>query len=81
MPLLARAMLDCPQSEAVIDIIAPAGQVVPTLISKKTAEQAAEPIDRTQYVVKVNFLHHPDNYEEYYFDDQQVLLGRLEMLP
>lgn len=81
MPLLTRAMLDCPQSEAVIDIIAPAGQVVPTLISKKTAEQAAESIDQTQHVVKVNFLHHPDNYEEYYFDDQQVLLGRLEMLP
>jgi hypothetical protein len=81
IPLLARAMLDCPQSEAVMDIIAPAGQVVPTLISKKTAEQAAESIDRTQYVVKVDFLHHPDNYEEYYFDDQRVLLGRLEMLP
>lgn len=81
MPLLARAMLDCPQSEAVIDIIAPAGQVVPTLISKKTAEQAVESVDRTQYVVKVDFLHHPDNYEEYYFDAQQILLGRLEMFP
>ncbi|MEJ5259156.1 MAG: hypothetical protein WHS88_03095 [Anaerohalosphaeraceae bacterium] len=81
LPLTARAMLDAEKSEAVLDIIAAAGQVVPVLVSRSEPQKTASLPDQTKYAVRIQFLHHPDNYEEYYFDAEQTLLARLEALP
>lgn len=81
LPLTALAMLDAEKSEAVLDIIATSGQVVPVLVSRSEPQKTASLPEQTKYTVKIRFLHHPDNYEEYYFGAEQTLLARLEALP
>ncbi len=81
LPLAARAMLDAETSEAVLDIIASFGRVVPVLISRSDTPAKAALPEQTKYAVKIQFLHHPDNYEEYYFDTEKNLLARLEAMP
>ncbi len=81
LPLTARALLRCEQPQAVLDLIAFSGQVVPILLSRSEASATAGRPEQTQFVVKIEFLHHSENYEEYYYDGEQNLLGRLEVLP
>ncbi|HOQ05762.1 MAG TPA: hypothetical protein PKY88_11170 [Anaerohalosphaeraceae bacterium] len=81
LPLAARAMLNADESEAVLDIIASFGQVVPVLVSRSEPKNKTNLPEQTEYAVKVQFLHHSENYEEYYFDTKQNLLARLEAIP
>lgn len=81
LPLAARAMLDTEQPEAVLDLIAFSGQVVPILLTRSAGSAASSMPESTAAVVKIVFLHHAENYEEYYFNAQHTLLARLEVLP
>lgn len=81
LPLAARAMLEFEETQAALDIIASSGQVVPVLISRSDAQGSSEIPEQTKFAVKIDFLHHSENYEEYYFDAEQNLLAWFEALP
>lgn len=81
LPALARAMTRPDQPEVIVDVIASAGWIVPAVLSQETAEAASETMEQTQVVIRVNFLHDAENFEEYYFDSQGDWIGKYERMP
>lgn len=81
LPLLTRLMPDASESDALIDIISSTGSIVPTVVSKMNPLTVSRKEESTRYAVKVDFLHEPANYEEYYFDQKMNLLGKYENYP
>lgn len=81
LPLLTRLMPDADQSDALIDVISSTGSIVPTVLSKMNLLTVSRKEESTRYAVKVDFLHEPANYEEYYFDQEMNLLGKYENYP
>jgi len=69
------------QTEAVIDVIASAGWIVPAVFSIRNAPQDAVKLDTIQVVVRVDFLHDEKSFEEYYFDSQLNPIGKYEQTP
>jgi hypothetical protein len=81
LPVAAWAMSQSDPTEAVVDVIASAGWIVPAVLSTRSAQAALEKIEKTDVVVRVDFLHDANNFEEYYFDAQRNLIGKYEQIP
>jgi hypothetical protein len=81
LPAVAWAMSQSDQTEAIVDVIASAGWIVPAVLSTRSTQAALEKIDKTEIVVRIDFLHDNNNFEEYYFDSQQNLIGKYEQMP
>ncbi len=81
LPAMARQLMEDSAPEILIDLIASNGSIVPTALRVINPQEAAVKVDDTRYAVKVDFLHHEDNYEEYYFDAELNPLGKYESFP
>lgn len=81
LPALARAMTRPDQPDVIVDVIASAGWIVPAILSQETAGAASETMEQTQVVIRVNFLHDAENFEEYYYDSQRNWIGKYERMP
>lgn len=74
----AKLFLDRPEEKLVIDTLAVAGFVVPTVFEKVDPANALARSESIARVVKVDFLNHPQSFEELYFNSDGQLIGRLE---
>ncbi|MHC5082801.1 MAG: hypothetical protein ACYTET_02525 [Planctomycetota bacterium] len=69
------------QTMVVVDVIAATGQVVPTKIETIALEEANAQSEMAETVVKVVYLNQPNSYDEFYYDAEENLIGRVEHLP
>ena len=84
LPQAAKLLLDRADDsnrEIVVDVLSARGFVVPTVLSKTDPADAMAHSDDIAAVVKVNFLNHPQSFEELYFDRTGRLIARLEQQP
>lgn len=65
----------------VVDVLSAQGFVVPTILEKVDPANALAKSEDIASVVKVDFLNHPQSFEELYFDADGQLIGRLEQQP
>jgi hypothetical protein len=63
---------------ALSDLISAAGLIVPTELTRLDAASSRIKSESVKYVIKADFLHDPQNFEEYYFDAEGNLLGKYE---
>ena len=78
---LAYAFLQSDYSGVIVDVLAARGQLVPVHLTKLPPEKAKAKSEAVDAVVRINFLYHPDSYEELLFDRSQNLLGKFEQQP
>lgn len=78
---LANVFLERQYSGVVIDVLAARGQLVPVRLTKLPPAKAKAKSKGVESVVRVDFLYHPDSYEELLFDTSQNLLGKFEQQP
>ena len=81
LPQAGELFLKQADESALVDVMASTGFVVPTLLEKMDPAQALARADEIAAVVKVRFLNHPKSFEEYYFNADGSLIGRLEQQP
>lgn len=82
-PLLTQAALDFLKTEyhsVVIDVFSGAGQLVPVRLQNIDPHQAKATSEKTAFVVRINYLHRGDSYEDLLFDKSLNLLGKYEQL-
>lgn len=82
LPAAAALSLSLEQADdvVIVDVLASAGFVVPTLIQEIDPAAALAKSDEVERVVRVRFLNHPNSFEELYFNADDQLIGRLEQL-
>ncbi|MCD6175048.1 MAG: hypothetical protein J7K65_04680 [Planctomycetes bacterium] len=78
---LAYVFLQSEYSGVIVDVLAARGQLVPVYLTKLSPEKAKAKSEAVDAVVRMDFLYHPDSYEELLFDRSQNLLGRFEQQP
>lgn len=78
---LAKVFLQSNHSSVIVDVLAARGQLVPVHLTKLPPEKAKAKSEAVESVVRINFLCHPDSYEELLFDRSQNLLGKFEQQP
>jgi hypothetical protein len=57
------------------------GQLVPVYLTKMPPAKSKAKSDAVESVVRMDFLYHPDSYEELLFDRSQNILGKFEQQP
>ena len=78
---LAHAFLQSDYDGVIVDVLAARGQLVPVHLTKLPPEKAKAKSETVESVVRMDFLYHPDSYEELLFDASQNLLGKFEQQP
>ena len=78
---LAYAFLQSEYSSVIVDVLAARGQLTPVHLTKLSPEKAKAKSEAIESVVRMDFLYHPDSYEELLFDRSQNLLGKFEQQP
>jgi len=78
---LAYALLQSEYDGVIVDVLAARGQLVPVHLTKLSPEKAKAKSESVESVVRIDFLYHPDSYEELLFDHSQNLLGKFEQQP
>jgi hypothetical protein len=78
---LAYAFLQSEYSGVIVDVLAARGQLTPVRLTKLPPEEAKAKSEAVESVVRIDFLYHPDSYEELLFDRSQNLLGKFEQQP
>ena len=78
---LARAFLQSEYDGAIVDVLAARGQLVPVHLTKLSPDKAKAKSEAVASVIRLDFLYHPDSYEELLFDASQNLLGKFEQQP
>jgi len=78
---LAYVFLQSDYSRVIVDVLAARGQLVPVQLTKLSPEKARAKAEAVESVVRMDFLYHPDSYEELLFDRSQNLLGKFEQQP
>ncbi len=78
---LAYAFLQSEYSSVIVDVLAARGQLTPVHLTKLSPEKAKAKSEAIESVVRMDFLYHPDSYEELLFDYSQNLLGKFEQQP
>ena len=78
---LAYAFLQSEYSSVIVDVLAARGQLTPVHLTKLSTEKAKAKSEAIESVVRMDFLYHPDSYEELLFDRSQNLLGKFEQQP
>lgn len=81
LPALVGRVAESGPGDILIDVIAAGGSIVPTAVTKIDPQAASGQMDSARYVVRVDFLHHEDNFEEYYFDSEMRQIGKYEHFP
>ena len=81
VPLTVTLMLNQDTDKVLIDVVSCRGEVVPTLIKKIPLSEAGARASNLHTAVRVDYLHTEENYEELYFDENGVLIGKLEVIP
>lgn len=78
---LAHVFLQSQYNSVIIDVQAARGQLVPVHLTKVPPAKAKAKAEAAEAVVRMDFLYHPDSYEELLFDGSQNLLGKFEQQP
>ena len=78
---LAHAFLESDYGGVIVDVLAVRGQLVPVHLTKLSPSEAKAKAEAVESVVRMDFLYHPDSYEELLFDRSQNLLGKFEQQP
>ncbi|MBP8604847.1 MAG: hypothetical protein KBI46_03250 [Phycisphaerae bacterium] len=81
LPEYAAVLLDSTYNDVMVDVLAPTGQVVPVHVEKIQKEQATAKSQNAAFVVRLDFLHHPNSFEELFFDPEGRLIGKFEQQP
>lgn len=82
-PLLTQAAVNFLKTEyrsVVIDVFSGSGQLVPVRLENISPLQAKAKSESTAFVVRLNYLHHEDSYEDLLLDESLNLLGKYEQL-
>ena len=80
-PLLLRALLafaDGSLDKVVFDVVSPSGQMVPVRLEKMDPSQSKIRFKKAVSMIRVNYLHRDDSYEDLQFDISGNLLGKFE---
>ena len=78
---LAYVFLQSDRSGVIVDVLNAKGQLVPVYLTKIQPARAKAKSDSAESVVRMDFLYHPDSYEELLFDGSQNILGKFEQQP
>ena len=78
---LAHVFLQSDRSGVIVDVLNAKGQLVPVHLTKIQPASAKAKSDSAESVVRMDFLYHPDSYEELLFDGSQNILGKFEQQP
>ena len=81
LPECAALFLERQQNSLIVDVLAPMGFVVPTVMEKIDIQSALARSEQIAFVVKIEFLNNPNSFEELYFDKDRRLIGRFERQP
>ena len=81
--LLTQAAISFAQSSfdaIVVDVVSASGQFVPVLLTKIEPEQSHARSEQVASVVRMDYLHQEDSYEDLLFDASSKLLGKYEQI-
>ena len=78
---LAHVFLQSDSSGVIVDVLNAKGQLVPVHLTKISPAKAKAKAEMAESVVRMDFLYHPDSYEELLFDGSQNILGKFEQQP
>ena len=78
---LAHVFLQSDRSGVIVDVLNAKGQLVPVHLTKIQPAKAKAKSETAESVVRMDFLYHPDSYEELLFGRSQNLLGKFEQQP
>ncbi len=81
LPDAVRLFLDHPQQRLVIDVLSASGDMVPAILEKINPSAALARSEDITQAVKVDFLNHRGSFEQYYYNADGELIGRLEQQP
>lgn len=78
LPNAVQLFLGQAQQRLVIDVLSASGEISPTLLEKINPAEALAHSDDVAQAVKVVFLNHHDSLEQYFFNANEDLIGRLK---
>jgi hypothetical protein len=75
------AFLESEFDTVLVDVISSTGQLVPVSLEKISPDQAAVRAKEAVSIIRLNYLHRAEFFEELLFDASKALLGRFEQQP
>jgi hypothetical protein len=78
---LAAYFMQTEYTEVIVDVLSATGRLVPVRLGKISSEQASAKSEDVDSVVRVDYLHELNSYEELFFDAALNLLGKFEQAP
>lgn len=81
LPECAAELLKIDDGEIVIDVVTGSGMVVPTRLAKIAPDQSPIRSEKTVFIVRAEYLHTNNAFDDFVFDSAGVMLARFEQEP